>query len=254
MTRTRLRSWEEAEAGILANLARLRELAIAPATPAGSPAGPLGLVDVVRGSEGVWQAFWLHADLHSTPAVGAIIPDLRPIHDLLSGVTTEEWSELQRLLDDRNLSIRLVLPSEVTDSSLTHAVVDELFDAGIEVRTAESSAWFFVAGDQVAVTPTTWGTADEGDVAVLRGGPVVGALADLFEHRWREATPWMGDRSVHHEILTLMAAGHSDAEVAKALGSSVRTIRRRVAEAMEAYGASTRFELGHRFTTPGRER
>jgi hypothetical protein len=249
MNRTRLSSWEDSEAAILEGLARLRELAGGPAATTGSMDGSLGVVDLVRGSEGVWQAFWLHADLHATPAVGAIIPDLRPIDDLLAGVTSEEWHELRQLLGDRDLSIRLVLPSEVTGSPLTRAVADELADAGIEVRTAETSAWFFVAGDQVAVTPTTWGLADEVDVAVLRGGPMVGALAELFEIRWRAATPWMGGESVHHQVRALLAAGHSDEDVAEALGSSVRTVRRRVAEAMEAHGASTRFELGHRYAS-----
>lgn len=142
----------------------------------------------------------------------------------------------------------------------TRAFVGELAAAGIEVRTSSERAWFFVARDRVAVLPVDWPTddahrdtsatstdesGDEADVAVIRSGPIIPVLAALFEHRWRSARPWLDDEQAG--VLRLLAEGLDDEAVATRLDVSVRTVRRRVAEAMLVYGASTRFELGHRY-------
>jgi ATP/maltotriose-dependent transcriptional regulator MalT len=45
-------------------------------------------------------------------------------------------------------------------------------------------------------------------------------------------------------VLTLMAKGRSDEQIADALDMGLRTVRRRIAEAMDELGARSRFELG----------
>src|SRR5690606_14974522 len=75
-------TWDDCEATVSAALARMRELAAAHPSAGAPPAHDLGLVDVVRGTAGVWQAFWLHADVHATDEVCAIVPDLRPLTDI----------------------------------------------------------------------------------------------------------------------------------------------------------------------------
>lgn len=241
----RTRRWDECEAAIVEGLRELRDLAVQP-LPWAAPGGSLGLVDVVHGSAGVWQAFWLHADLQARPQVDAIIPDLRPLTDVLSGDAAHEWADVQALVSSGEVRIRLILPLGV-EATMASAVVDQMVVAGIDVRLADASAWYFVSSQGVAAAPMTWGEAGDVDVAVVRGGPVVGALTELFEHRWRVARPWI--RAEHDEVLRLFATGLGDEDVARALGTSVRTVRRRVAEAMEAYGASTRFELGYRYSS-----
>src|SRR5690606_30044579 len=77
-------TWDDCEAAVSAALARMRELAGGPAA-VGPDAAALGLVDVVRGSAGVWQAFWLHADLTAASEVCAVVPDLRPLIDVAEG-------------------------------------------------------------------------------------------------------------------------------------------------------------------------
>lgn len=241
----RARRWDEHEATIVSALRDLRELAVHPLSWT-TPSASLGLVDVVRGSAGVWQAFWVHADLQARPQVDAIIPDLRPLTDVLSGAAAEEWADLQALVRSGEVRVRLVLPLGV-EGTMASAVVDQMVAAGIDVRLADAEAWFFVSSQGVAAAPVTWAAAGDVDVAVVRGGPLPGALAELFEHRWRSARPWIRDE--HEVVLRLVATGLRDEDVAAELGTSVRTVRRRVAEAMEAYGASTRFELGYRFAT-----
>ncbi|HEY8545325.1 MAG TPA: hypothetical protein VIL36_09770 [Acidimicrobiales bacterium] len=246
------RRWDEREAAILDALRDLRALALRPlpwSAPTTAAAGGLGLVDVVRGSDGVWQAFWLHADLHARPKVDAIVPDIRPLTDVLSGEAAEAWAELQRLLASGDVRIRLILPTAV-ESTMARAVVEQMVAAGIDVRLADTSAWYFVSSEGMAAVPLVWAKSVDVDVGVVRGGPLVAALAELFEHRWRAARPWIRDE--HDAVLRLFATGLGDEDVARELGTSVRTVRRRVAEAMAAYGASTRFELGYRYATePG---
>ena len=45
-------------------------------------------------------------------------------------------------------------------------------------------------------------------------------------------------------MLRLLVAGLKDEAIARYLGCSLRTVRRRVAGLMEHYGADTRFQLG----------
>ena len=49
----------------------------------------------------------------------------------------------------------------------------------------------------------------------------------------------LGDR-----MLAMLAAGLKDEAIARYLGVSLRTVRRRVATLMEELGAHTRFQLG----------
>jgi len=214
--------------------------------PEGSPDLGARLVDVVYGSDGVWHAWWLHAGVTEVDEVCAIVPDLTPLLSIATGTAAAELSDLQRLLDHYGTTIRLILPPHSATAPVAATVVDVLADAGIQIRLGETRPWFFVSGLRVAVAPLHWSGTDEGPVGVFRGETMAGALRDLFEHRWAQSTPWGGANGTVDDVLRLLATGRSDEEVAEALGVSLRTVRRRVAEAMAEYGASSRFELGYR--------
>jgi DNA-binding CsgD family transcriptional regulator len=232
-------------------------LTSAAATPAPDPAqdaepasGLQGLgaqlIDVVYGSEGVWHAWWLHAGATEVDEVCAIVPDLTPLLAIAAGTAASELSDLQRLLDRYGTTIRLVLPPGSATAPVAATVVNVLAEAGVQIRLGETRPWFFVSGLRVAVAPLHWSETDDGPVGVFRGETMAGALRDLFEHRWAQSTPWGGASGTVDDVLRLLATGRSDEEVAEALGVSLRTVRRRVAEAMAEYGASSRFELGYR--------
>jgi hypothetical protein len=74
--------------------------------------------------------------------------------------------------------------------------------------------------------------------------PVVEAISWLFESLWSSATPLPLESDGFEPVLGLMSRGRSDEQIAAALGLGVRTVRRRIAEAMDRYDVSTRFELG----------
>ncbi|MGH1556151.1 response regulator transcription factor [Streptomyces sp. L7] len=83
------------------------------------------------------------------------------------------------------------------------------------------------------------------------------ALQKLFELAWQQAAPLgrpagNGELSEDEQALTrLLAAGLKDEAVARHLGISLRTLRRRVSDLQERLGAASRFQLGLRAAQRG---
>ncbi|HEV7656696.1 MAG TPA: hypothetical protein VGP36_18430 [Mycobacteriales bacterium] len=88
---------------------------------------------------------------------------------------------------------------------------------------------------------------------VVSAPEVVRSVSALFDAAWRAAT----DRAVYEtslgglrdlapSLLDALASGSKDEAAARALGMSLRTYRRRVAELMAAVGATSRFQAGLR--------
>ena len=89
--------------------------------------------------------------------------------------------------------------------------------------------------------------------SVITSPQVVQGVSALFEAAWNAAS----DLAVHDatmvdlrplapRILTALNEGWTDETAARALGLSLRTYRRRVAELMSALGATSRFQAGAR--------
>lgn len=87
--------------------------------------------------------------------------------------------------------------------------------------------------------------------AVVHPSALLDALAMVFESCWARATPLDGaaddeaDLSDEdRQLLVLLAAGVKDEAIARQLGLSVRTLRRRVRRLLDLLGAQTRFQAG----------
>ncbi|MGW0582184.1 helix-turn-helix transcriptional regulator [Streptomyces sp. NPDC002920] len=100
-----------------------------------------------------------------------------------------------------------------------------------------------------AMLPLTSSDAGGYCAAVVRHSAVTEALQKLFELAWQQATPLGqptgdGELSEGERTLTrLLAAGMKDEAVARHLGVSLRTLRRRVSELQDRLGAASRFQL-----------
>ncbi|MEU0469868.1 DNA-binding response regulator [Amycolatopsis sp. NPDC006131] len=88
---------------------------------------------------------------------------------------------------------------------------------------------------------------------VVTSPEVIGSVTSLFNAAWRAGTElaiyeteFAEVRALAPRILDELAAGSKDETAARALGLSVRTYRRRVAELMDALGATSRFQAGVR--------
>ena len=90
------------------------------------------------------------------------------------------------------------------------------------------------------------GGGEEGDFLLLRPAAVVDVFITLFEELWRRAEPMFGQEASARDVklLELLALGFKDEALARQLGLSLRTVRRRIAALMEEHGVDTRFQLG----------
>jgi hypothetical protein len=86
---------------------------------------------------------------------------------------------------------------------------------------------------------------------VLRQHAMVASLSLLFEHLWDKAMPVPGhdgeafdEAGARRLLLTQLAGGAKDEQIARAFGISVRTVRRRVADLLDELGAASRFQAG----------
>jgi DNA-binding CsgD family transcriptional regulator len=90
---------------------------------------------------------------------------------------------------------------------------------------------------------------------VVRESALLDVLVLLFDEHWRRATPLKTYEETasevskddepdpdEHRVLTLLAAGLKDEAIARQLGVTVRTVRRRVHSLTERLGCSTRFQ------------
>src|SRR4051812_40638866 len=142
--------------------------------------------------------------------------------------------------------------------------------AGVRVRTVYDRAWIARPGAMARVERARW---DGEDVRLARRVPIdlvvvdrraavlpftggavavgasslLDALVELCDRVWEAAAPLDGDGPPDGEdraILALVAIGLKDQAIARRLGMSPRTLRRRIARIMRALGADTRFQAG----------
>ncbi len=104
-----------------------------------------------------------------------------------------------------------------------------------------------VAGDRVG---------DVRSYTVVSNPELIQGIQSLYEAVWASATDLESYQARFtelgaREILGQLAAGCKDETAARALGVSLRTYRRRVAELMEILGASSRFQAGARAREAG---
>jgi hypothetical protein len=79
---------------------------------------------------------------------------------------------------------------------------------------------------------------------ITRSPPVVDALALLFDVLWMRSEATTPGAASWRTVLGMLSQGLTDEAIARTLDQDVRTVRRRIAEAMEEFGVSSRFALG----------
>ena len=108
-----------------------------------------------------------------------------------------------------------------------------------------------------ALLPLTASAAGGYCAVVVWHSAVTEALQKLFELAWQQAAPLGqavddgGLSESERTLIRLLAAGMKDEAVARHLGVSLRTLRRRVSELQERLGAASRFQLGMRASQRG---
>ncbi|MFF1902540.1 LuxR C-terminal-related transcriptional regulator [Kitasatospora sp. NPDC058218] len=208
-------------------------------------------LELVRGAERI-------AALLEDAARGARTEalSLRPGQDL-SGPALAGKLARERLALAHGATLRTIYPAAALRRPAVLAHVRELTAAGARIRAAHSlPLWLIVVDARLAILPAP-GAGPGGDApvaeaaVVVREPALVALVAELFEYFWSAAwTPpellagsgGMTDR--HDMVLRLLAAGLTDAAIARKLEVSERTVRRLVAELTADLGAESRFQAG----------
>jgi hypothetical protein len=106
---------------------------------------------------------------------------------------------------------------------------------------------FAVFGDTAVVALARWDDLTRGYV-VIRDPLVIRLYTAYFDLAWKHAAPVpaTGGRegSGDPKLVELLELGMKDEAIARYLGVSLRTVRRRVANLMAVNGVDTRFQLG----------
>ncbi|MCP3817268.1 hypothetical protein NLX86_03670 [Streptomyces sp. A3M-1-3] len=105
-----------------------------------------------------------------------------------------------------------------------------------------------IADRRIALMPLTLDLADV-RAAVVRPSTLLDALVDYWELCWQQATPLEGpaEESLAEDdrlMLSLLVSGLKDEAIARQLGWSLRTMRRRTSRLHELLGATNRFQAG----------
>jgi predicted transcriptional regulator/DNA-binding CsgD family transcriptional regulator len=128
--------------------------------------------------------------------------------------------------------------------------------AGEQARTRpELPIKLIISDDQLALIPAAVTSRSIDTTFVIHRSPILDALIALFEAEWARATPIPGGSAWPEAaaggpdeetatLLAMLAAGMTDASIARSLSWSMRTTQRRMRQLMTDLGVTTRFQAG----------
>ena len=173
-------------------------------------------------------------------------------------VDSPAYVELLEHQLDAGRAMRGLYPTDVLGDTERLAYVRHWADAGESVRlTQRVLPSVAVFGDEVALVNTRW-SGDPSGTVLVRAPALVALVRALFDEYWARATPLPGrdDNGDSDElgdvrvVLELLQLGMKDETIARQLGVSLRTVRRRIAALMDDLGVATQVPGGPRGGPP----
>jgi DNA-binding CsgD family transcriptional regulator/sugar-specific transcriptional regulator TrmB len=197
-------------------------------------------------------------DLHSASAeiVSAAHSSVRAMRDrsrrteALFAAPLSAHRERSFAADGTELTMRTTYETAVLGIEGAGEVLQARAEGGERFRFVEALPFSALVVDEAAaVVDVSRHAPDGGGSLLVRNAALVRALSELVEGVWRLGTPAGRVRTAGLDrrdttILTLLAAGASDATIARQSGISQRTVERRVRALMDQLGAGTRFQAG----------
>lgn len=161
---------------------------------------------------------------------------------------------------ERGVKMRTIYQHPARSDLATRAYVADATALGAEIRTTDEVIDRMIIYDhEVAFLPERNVVGRAPGAVIVREPTLVGYLCAVLEHLWNSAMPFNPNTEVSDSInedmklaiIRLMAKGFKDEMIARRLGMSVRTCRRHIAEIMEKFETSSRFQAGVEITRAG---
>ncbi|GAA0917807.1 helix-turn-helix transcriptional regulator [Virgisporangium aurantiacum] len=215
---------------------RLRNLRHHPAHP----------VEVVSGPDEVRR---VSRTMQHNPATSVLSFDKPPYATPPAGY---DEVAAERPLLERGVEMRVIYDGAALELPGRLANVTELIRLGEKARTLPTLPLkLYVYDRRLAIVPLSGRHVSEA-IAVIHPSALLDALIALFEAYWVQATPIVAVRAHAADgldpqeatVLAMLGAGLTDQAIARQLGVSLRTARRRITAVMDLVHASTRFQAG----------
>jgi DNA-binding CsgD family transcriptional regulator len=219
---------------------------------------PEQLVSVVVGREAMGS---ISQQLESSARVEVLSlerpPYLAPHSEEGAGTNPQQQVKMAA-----GVTYRTIFDQSVLDDPRIVARIRRDTAAGEEGRVLSNLPLKLIVVDrQFALLPLLGGTdGDQPAMLMIRPSVLVDSLVALFEALWQAASPLRLEASSDptdpeerdaRTVVGLLAAGLSDTRIAHTMGISERTVRRKVATALQLLGAETRFQAGLRAKEAG---
>ncbi|MCA1305814.1 transcriptional regulator TrmB [Microbacterium esteraromaticum] len=210
--------------------------------------GEADVVDIVRGSEAVGHRFNQLQRSARSEVLLFVKGDIVAID--------REQNVEEELAHQRGIRYRYVLERARLEAPGMLDAVRGAIEGGLDVRVAGSLPTRMLIVDRtIAMVPSAADGEDQSSGALLlHAGGLVGLALSLFERTWQASSHLItrdtGDveevdlDAEEREVLALMDAGLTDRAIGLRMGSSVRTVQRRVRELMDRADVDTRLQLG----------
>ena len=202
------------------------------------------------------------ADLEVVPAdiapsvAGALLDEIGPdgllryatcAYDVSHGLDDERIRDLQPRMGKSGLRARALYPLSMLDSPAGRRWLAMCAETGEEQRfIAEPPSDFLIVGSVAVLASAEWGDPNA-DRMIIRDPMLIRMFTALYDTSFSMAVALRAvgrPGSVDDRLIDLMALGLKDEAIARVLGSSLRTVRRRIAALMDELGVDTRFQLG----------
>jgi hypothetical protein len=183
----------------------------------------------------------LMEDLHGMVRSSVLTLDVGP------GLDEASIRQSQQRLAAGQFQQRALYPMALREDRAARAWMTSWAAVGEQQRLSlQPPSDFAIFGDRGVMAVAEWGSAAS-DYVLVRDPMLVSAFTALFDRAYERALPVPQQATGVDEdlrLVRLMALGLKDESIARYLGCSLRTVRRRIARLMESYGAETRFQLG----------
>ena len=192
--------------------------------------------EIIHGHQAQWEAWGRYAMQWPPRAPICLYPDLQILREIIAPDVAQSGLRV---------SLRALLPAAVCADPASLTTLEQLIGAGVQIRTLPRVPyWIYADAGVYASVPVTWQEHPPNSILIIRQPAVVATLAYVAETQWSLGVPFTTDAEGWESVLRLLAQGMSDKAIASALGTSMRTVQRRITEAMDELGAASRFELG----------